>query len=142
MGGDGPRAFGSPHAARCPEGEAAVTVWAGLVAAFGTVGMVVAGVFAARATTRAAAATADATRAAALAQAEPSQRAEDRAAFESIKTELRAELTATREEVRSLRALVRAFAWYVGEMTVQMREHCIEPPAPPERIKEYNRTGV
>lgn len=119
-----------------------MTVWAGIVAAFGTVGMVVAGLFAARATTRAAAATAQATRAAAQVAAEPNQRAEDRAAFDAIKTELRQELTATRDEVRSLRSLVRAFAWYVGELTSQMREHRIEPPAPPPRVDEYNRTGV
>lgn len=119
-----------------------MTLWAGLVAAFGTVGMVVAGLFAARATTRAAAATAEATRAAAQAQAEPNQRAEDRAAFDAIKKELREDLTATRDEVRSLRSLVRAFAWYVGELTTQMRGQGIEPPAPPDRVDEYNRTGV
>lgn len=119
-----------------------MTVWAGLVAAFGTVGMVLAGVFAARATKQAAAATAEATQAAARVQAEPNQRAEDRAAFEAIKKELREDLTTTREEVKSLRSLVRAFAWYVAELTTQMREHRIEPPAPPERVEEYNRTGV
>jgi ABC-type protease/lipase transport system fused ATPase/permease subunit len=119
-----------------------VTVWAGLVAAFGTVGMVVAGLFTARATTRAAQATARANEAAARVQAEPNQRAEDRAAFDAIKKELREDLTATREEVRSLRSLVRAFAWYVAELTTQMREHRIEPPAPPDRVDEYNRTGV
>jgi type VI protein secretion system component VasK len=81
-------------------------------------------------------------RAAAAIQAEPSQRAEDRAAFEAIKKELREDLTATREEVKSLRSLVRAFAWYVGELTSQMRGHGIEPPAPPDRVDEYNRTGV
>ncbi|MFL1903067.1 hypothetical protein ACJWDR_28780 [Streptomyces tauricus] len=119
-----------------------MSIWAGIVAAFGTVGMVVAGLFAARATTRAAAATAEATRAAAQAQAEPNQRAEDRAAFDAIKTELREELTSTRDEVKSLRSLVRAFAWYVGELTSQMRDHEIVPAAPPDRVKEYNRTGV
>jgi ABC-type protease/lipase transport system fused ATPase/permease subunit len=119
-----------------------MSVWAGIVAVLGTVGMVVAGLFAARATTRAAAATAEATRAAARVQVEPNQRAEDRAAFEAIKTELRADLTATREEVRSLRSLVRAFAGYVGELTTQMRGHGIDPPSPPERVDEYNRTGV
>lgn len=119
-----------------------MSIWAGIVAAFGTVGMVVAGLFAARATKQAAAATAEATRAAAQAQAEPNQRAEDRAAFDAIKTELRQELTATRDEVKGLRSLVRSFALYVGELTSQMRQHGIEPPAPPERVEEYNRTGV
>jgi ABC-type protease/lipase transport system fused ATPase/permease subunit len=119
-----------------------VTVWTGLVAVFGSVGMVVAGLFTARATTRAAQATARANEAAARVQAEPNQRAEDRAAFEAIKKELREDLGATREEVRSLRSLVRAFAWYVAELTTQMRENRIEPPAPPDRVDEYNRTGV
>lgn len=119
-----------------------MTLWAGIVAVIGTVGMVVAGLFAGRATMRAAAATAEATQAAARVSAAPNERAEDRAAFEAIKTELRAELTTTREEVRSLRSLVRAFAWYVGELTTQMRGHGVEPPAPPPRIDEYNRTGV
>lgn len=119
-----------------------MTVWAGIVAAFGTVGMVVAGLFSARATRQAATATAEAQRAAAQAQAEPNQRAEDRAAFEAIKKELREELTTTREEVKGLRSLVRAFAWYVGELTAQMRENRIEPPAPPDRVDEYNRTGA
>ncbi|MFJ4682069.1 hypothetical protein [Streptomyces sp. NPDC088789] len=112
------------------------------MAAFGTVGMVVAGLFAARATTRAAAATAEATQAAARVSVGPNERAEDRAAFEAIKSELRAELVVTREEVRGLRSLVRAFAWYVGELTMQMRGAGIEPPAPPARVDEYNRTGV
>jgi predicted Zn-dependent peptidase len=119
-----------------------MTLWAGIVAAFGTLGMVVAGLFAARATARAATATAEATRAAAQAAAEPNQRAEDRAAFDAIKTELRQELTTTRDDVRSLRSLVRSFAWYVAELTTQMRSQGIEPPAPPDRIDEYNRTGV
>lgn len=119
-----------------------MTLWAGLVAAFGTVGMILAGLFAARATKAAAAATAEATQAAARVSAGPHERAEDRAAFDAIKTELRADLETTREEVRSLRSLVRAFAWYVGELTSQMRANRIEPPAPPDRVDEYNRTGV
>ncbi|WP_282790945.1 hypothetical protein [Streptomyces sp. CC224B] len=119
-----------------------MTLWAGVVAVCGTLGMVLAGLFAARATRAAASATAEATRAAAQAQAEPNQRAEDRQAFEAIKTELRAELTSTREEVRSLRSLVRAFSWYVAQLTQQMRDHRIEPPPPPARVDEYNRTGV
>ncbi|MEV8546224.1 hypothetical protein [Streptomyces sp. NPDC051572] len=119
-----------------------MTLWAGIVAVIGTVGMVLAGLFAARATKQAAAATAEATQAAARVSAGPNERAEDRAAFDSIKTELRQDLSATREEVKSLRSLVRAFAWYVGEMAGQMRQHGVEPPAPPARVDEYNRTGV
>ncbi|MET8113833.1 hypothetical protein [Streptomyces prasinus] len=118
-----------------------VAEWAGIIGAAGSV-LGGGGWFVSRATIRAAQATARANEAAALAAAEPNQRAEDRAAFEAIKTELRTELTATREEVKSLRSLVRAFAWYVGELTSQMRDQRIEPPAPPQRVDEYNRTGV
>ncbi|MFD5899049.1 hypothetical protein [Streptomyces sp. NPDC060366] len=126
-----------------------MSILAGLVAAFGTVGMVLAGLFAARATRAAADATADATRAAARAQAEPNQRAADLAAFQAIRddmqgeiTETKAELRETKSELRSLRSLVGAFAGYVTDLTTQMRIHRIEPPAPPDRITEYNRTGV
>lgn len=104
--------------------------------------MVLAGLFAARATSRATTATAEATRAAALAQAEPSQRAADLAAFREIRDDMQGEINTTRDEVRSLRSLVRAFATYVHQLTGQMRAHGIEPPAPPDRIDEYNRTGV
>ncbi|CAL9364539.1 hypothetical protein [Streptomyces sp. enrichment culture] len=119
-----------------------MTVWGAVVTATGSVLALIGVVFTARATSRAAQATARANEAAARAQAEPNQRAEDRAAFEAIKTELRTELTATREEVRGLRSLVRSFAWYVGELTSQMRRNGIEPPSPPARVDEYNRTGV
>lgn len=108
----------------------------------GAVALLGSGLFAARATKAAARTTAEAQRAVAQASVEPQQRAEDRAAFEAIKTELRQELTTTREEVRSLRSLVRAFAWYVTELTGQMEQHRIDPPAPPPRVEEYNRTGV
>ncbi|WP_097982770.1 hypothetical protein [Streptomyces sp. f150] len=119
-----------------------MSIWAGLVAGFGTVGMILAGLFAARATRAAALATADATRAAARAQAEPNQRAADLASFQAIRDDMQQEITEMRDETRSLRSLVRAFAGYVGELTSQMRSYGIEPPAPPERITEYNRTGV
>ncbi|GAA5033239.1 hypothetical protein [Streptomyces siamensis] len=119
-----------------------MSIWAGIVAAFGTVGMVVAGLFAARATTRAAAATAEATQAAARVQVEPAQRAADLAAFQAIRDDMQGELEEMRTDTRSLRSLVRAFAWYVGELTAQMRGHGIEPPAPPDRVDQYNRTGV
>ena len=119
-----------------------MNVWAAVVTVAGSVLTVVGVAFTGRATERAAAATARANEAAASIQTEPSQRAEDRAAFEAVKAELREELTACRDEVRSLRSLVRAFAFYVGELTSQMRGHGIEPPAPPQRVDEYNRTGV
>jgi hypothetical protein len=73
---------------------------------------------------------------------EPSQRAADLAAFQAIRDDMQAEINDTKTEVRSLRSLVRAFAAYVHELTGQMRQHGIEPPAPPDRIDEYNRTGV
>ncbi|MFJ8144698.1 hypothetical protein ACIQ6R_06435 [Streptomyces sp. NPDC096048] len=119
-----------------------MTFWAGLVAVIGTVGAVVAGAFAARATTRAAAATAEATRAAAEAAAEPAQRQADLTAFREIRDELKAKIERQERRIDSLTSLVRAFSWYVSELTGQMRQQRIEPPAPPDRIDEYNRTGV
>ncbi|GGS41989.1 hypothetical protein F2B00_03330 [Streptomyces parvus] len=116
-----------------------MNIW---VAVIGMVGTALAAAFAAKATRAASRATADATRAAALAQAEPNQRAADLASFQAIRDDMKGEITKMRDETRSLRSLVRAFAGYVGELTSQMRSHGIEPPAPPERITEYNRTGV
>ncbi|MFF8299604.1 hypothetical protein ACF07M_30150 [Streptomyces globisporus] len=112
------------------------------VAVFGMVGTVLAAAFAAKATRAASRATADATRAASLAQAEPNQRAADLAAFQAIRDDMQGEITEMRDETRSLKSLVRSFAWYVSELTSQMRSHGIEPPAPPDRVTEYNRTGV
>lgn len=84
-----------------------------------------------------------------MAAVEPSQRAADLAAYQAIRDDMQAEINEakadareTKAEVRSLRSLVRAFAAYVHELTGQMRQHGIEPPAPPDRIDEYNRTGV
>ena len=87
-----------------------MNVWAAVVTVAGSLLTFVGVAFTGRATVRAAAATARANEAATAIQTEPSQRAEDRAAFEAVKAELRAELTACRDEVRSLRSLVRAFA--------------------------------
>lgn len=98
--------------------------------------------FTARATTRAAQATARANTAAAQAAAEPNQRAADLAAFQAIRDDMQQEIEELRTETRSLRSLVRSFAWYVGELTSQMRRNGVEPPAPPARVDEYNRTGV
>jgi ABC-type protease/lipase transport system fused ATPase/permease subunit len=119
-----------------------MSIWAGLVAAFGTVGMVVAGWFAARATKAAAAATARATEAAAVAQAEPEQRRVDLEAFKTIRDDLQSEVRDLRQETTRLRSIVRAFAGYVGELTMQMRATGVEPAAPPDLVNEYNRTGV
>ncbi|NUS78450.1 MAG: hypothetical protein HOV70_19940 [Streptomyces sp.] len=119
-----------------------MTIWAGIVAAFGTVGMVVAGVFAARATTRAAAATSEATRAAALAQAEPSHREQDRAAFEAIKAELKEDLAETRREVQRVRGVL----WSISRWALALRDQVTErggtPHPPPHDVEDYYRTGV
>lgn len=81
-------------------------------------------------------------RTAAAIQAEPNQRAADLAAFKAIRDDMQEELAETKDELRSLRSLVRDFAGYVTDLTAQMRANRIEPPAPPDRITEYNRTGV
>lgn len=73
---------------------------------------------------------------------EPNQRTADLEAFREIRAGLEARLSRVEERERSMRSLVRAFAGYVSELTGQMREHRIEPPAPPDRVDEYNRTGV
>jgi hypothetical protein len=104
--------------------------------------MVMAGLFAARATKQASAATAEATHAAARAQAEPNQRRADLEAFQEIRTGLERRLERVEERERSLRGLLRSFAGYVTDLTSQMRANGLEPPAPPDRIDEYNRTGV
>lgn len=119
-----------------------MSLMAGIVAALGTVGAVVAGLFAARATTRAAAATAEATRAAAQAQAEPNQRAEDRAAFEVIRKELRDEVTATRQEVKRVRGLLYSITRWSLAMRDQVLELGGTPHQTPDDVEDYFRTGV
>lgn len=115
---------------------------AAIVTVVGSVLTLIGVAFTARATTRAAQATARANTAATQAAAEPNQRAADLAAFKEIRTDLERRLERVEERERSLRSLVRSFAGYVGELTSQMRTHGIEPPAPPPRVDEYNRTGV
>lgn len=119
-----------------------MSTWAGLIAAFGTVGMVLAGWFAARATKAAASATAEATRAAAQAAAEPEQRRVDLEAFKTIRDDLQMEVRELRTETTRLRSIVRAFAGYVGELTIQMRSAGVAPSDPPQLVDEYNRSGV
>lgn len=109
-----------------------------LLGAFALLGS---GLFAARATRAAARMTAEAQRATAEANAEPQQRAADLASFREIRDGLERKLDRHETKLDSLTSLVRAFSWYVAELTGQMRSHGIEPPAPPERITEYNRTG-
>jgi hypothetical protein len=81
-------------------------------------------------------------RVAASIQAEPSQRQADLAAFREIRDDMQKDIDELRAEALSLRSLVRSFALYVGELTAQMRGAGLEPPAPPDRVDEYNRTGV
>ncbi len=108
----------------------------------GAVALLGSGLFAARATRAAARTTAEAQRAAAEAAAEPQQRAADLAAFREIRTGLERRIEQQDRRIDSLTSLVRAFSGYVAELTNQMREHRVEPPPPPARIDEYNRTGV
>ncbi|MGW1614428.1 hypothetical protein ACWCQZ_34305 [Streptomyces sp. NPDC002285] len=106
--------------------------WLGLAGAVVTVlGVILTGYFTYRGS-----------RTAAAIQTEPSQRAADLEAFKTIRADMQEEINELRAEQRSLRSLVRAFAGYVGQLTVQMRGAGIEPPAPPDRVDEYNRTGV
>lgn len=116
--------------------------WGLVGAGIAAVATVLAGLFAARATVRASAATAEATRAAALATVEPNQRQADLAAFKEIRDDMQAEIRELRTEQARTRSLVRAFASYVQTLIGQMRGQGIEPPAPPARVEEYNRTGV
>ncbi|MEU8536191.1 hypothetical protein [Streptomyces parvulus] len=81
-------------------------------------------------------------RTAAAIQAEPNQRAADLAAFREIRDDMQKDIDELKVEQLSMRRLVRAFAGYVSELTSQMRSHGLEPPAPPDRVDEYNRTGV
>ncbi|WP_307787303.1 hypothetical protein [Streptomyces musisoli] len=108
----------------------------------GAIALLGSGLFAARATRAAAATTAEAQRAAADAAAEPQQRAADLAAFKEIRVGLERRIEQQDRRIDSLTSLVRAFSWYVSELTGQMRQNRIEPPAPPTRVDEYNRTGV
>ncbi|MDH6226195.1 hypothetical protein [Streptomyces sp. MJP52] len=108
----------------------------------GALALIGSGLFAARATRAAAATTAEAQRAAAHAAAEPAQRKQDLEAFREIRDGLERRLERSERRIDSLTGLVRAFAMYVSELTGQMRDQGIEPPAPPPRVDEYNRTGV
>lgn len=112
-----------------------------LGAVLGAVALLGSGLFAARATKAAAKMTAEAQRATALANAEPAQRQADLATFREIRDGLERRLERHESRIESLTSLVRAFSWYVSELTGQMRSHGIEPPAPPERVVEYNRNG-
>jgi len=118
-------------------------VAAGIIGSIvGAIALLGAGLFAARATKAAARTTAEAQRAAAEAAAEPQQRAADLAAFREIREGLERRIERQERRIDSLTSLVRAFSSYVSELTGQMRQNGVEPPPPPQRIDEYNRTGV
>ena len=118
-------------------------VAAGIIGSvLGAVALLGSGIFAARATRAAALTTAEAQRAASEAAAEPAQRAADLATFKEIRTGLERRIEQQERRIDRFSSLVRAFSWYVGELTAQMRHNGIEPPAPPQRVDEYNRTGV
>ena len=118
-------------------------VAAGIIGSLlGAMALLGSGLFAARATRTAARTTAEAQRAAAEVAAEPAQRQADLATFREIREGLDRRIERQERRIDSLTSLVRAFSWYVSELTGQMRENRIEPPAPPARVDEYNRTGV
>jgi ABC-type protease/lipase transport system fused ATPase/permease subunit len=119
-----------------------VTVWAGIVAVLGTVGMVVAGWFAARATRGAAAATAEANRAAAVASAAPAQRSADLAVLEATVKRVDEENGSLRGRMSRLESVLRAFSWTTDRWSRQMYQAGIEPEPPHPLVEEYNRTGV
>ncbi|MFF7534862.1 hypothetical protein ACIP6Q_39005 [Streptomyces bobili] len=104
--------------------------------------LVGAAVFAGRATRAAARLTAEAQRAAAEAAAEPAQRAADLAAFREIREGLERRVERQDRRIDGLTSVVRAYGAYVSDLIALMRSRGIEPPAPPPRIDEYNRTGV
>lgn len=108
----------------------------------GAIALLGSGFFAARATKTAARMTAEAQRATAQAASEPAQRQADLASFREIRDGLERKLDQQERRVDSLTSLVRAFSWYVGELTGQMRSRDLEVTTPPDRIKEYNRTGI
>ncbi|MGW1998212.1 hypothetical protein [Embleya sp. NPDC001921] len=131
-------------------------IWGPLVGASGVIGVIVAGLFTARATRAAAAATAEATRAAAHAAAEPEQRKADLESFREIRDDMqdkvaqmqmkneRMEAKNERMEARQsrLEALVRAFSRSADRWCAQMRRAGIDPEPPDPLVEEYHRTGV
>ncbi|MFF9898512.1 hypothetical protein [Streptomyces longispororuber] len=118
-------------------------VAAGIIGSIlGAVALLGSGAFAARATRAAARTTAEAQRAAAEAAAEPAQRQQDLAAFKEIRTGLERRIEQQDRRIDSLTSLVHAFSGYVGALCGQMRQARMEPPPPPARVDEYNRTGV
>lgn len=119
-----------------------MSLWAGIVAAFGTVGMIVAGWFAARATRQAAAATAEATHAAAQVQAAPAQRTADLSVLQATVERVDKENGELRMRQSRLESVLRAFSWSADRWCRQMTRAGIEPEPAHPLVDEYNRTGV
>ncbi|MEU8740592.1 hypothetical protein [Streptomyces halstedii] len=126
-----------------------MSIWSGLVAAIGAVGMVVAGLFTARATTRAAQATAAANTAAAAAQAAPALRTADLAVLQATVERVDKENGLLRSENEQIRAkqsrmerFLQAFSWSMDDLYRWARNPVGPPPDPHPLVDEYNRTGV
>ncbi|MCX5202503.1 hypothetical protein OG897_13725 [Streptomyces sp. NBC_00237] len=119
-----------------------MSVWSVVVAALGALGVVTAGLFAARATRAAAVATAEATRAAAQAAAGPAQRDADLRILEATVTRVDVENGALRGRVSRVESLLRAFSWTTDRWAAQMHRAGIEPEPPHPLVDDYNRTGV
>lgn len=119
-----------------------MTLWAGIVAGLGTLGMVVAGWFAARATRAAARATAEATEAAAQVQAAPALKSADLAVLQATVSRVDEENGQMRGRMSRLEAILRAFSWTTDRWARQMNQAGIEPDPPHPLVEEYNRTGV
>ena len=126
-----------------------MSIWSGLVAAIGAVGMIVAGLFTARATTRAAQATAAANTAAAAAQAAPALRTADlavlQATVERVDKEnglLRSENEQIRVKQSRMERILQAFSWSMDDLYRWARNPIGPPPDPHPLVDEYNRTGV
>ncbi|WP_331728920.1 hypothetical protein OG693_39020 (plasmid) [Streptomyces sp. NBC_01259] len=126
-----------------------MSLWSGLVAAIGAVGMVVAGMFTARATTRAAQATAAANQAAAAAQAAPALRTADlavlQATVERVDKEnglLRSENQQIRVKQSRMEKFLQAFSWSMDDLYRWAHNPVGPPPDPHPLVDEYNRTGV
>lgn len=125
-----------------------VVEWAAVITASGSV-LGGGGWFVARATVKAAQVTANAQQAiaraneaAARAAAAPAQQEASLAVLQASVQRVDEENGNLRGELHRLKVLVRSFSSYVSQLTGQMRSHGIEPPAPPDAVDEYNRTGV
>lgn len=120
-------------------------VVAGIVGSvLGTVALLGAGLFAARATRAAAATTAEAQRASAEAAAEPAQRAADLGAFREIRDEMKGKIERQDQRIDRMAGLVLAYSWTVDRLISRMRAVGVTP-APDdihERVREHMQTGA